>query len=211
MDYTVGGAPSPTPARYNHQISSTCSAELHSRCTHSKCCGKFFKPTTIEEQMKIKSLVSTILLCCLPLLAFAEKIPATMNLEALAPHIANKMVVAALEDCTKRGYKVSAAVVGRDGNLMAFLRNPLSGPHTIEVSQKKAYSSATLQAPTSSMKSRPDLNFAPGLLLIVGGLPISVAGKFYGGIAVAGALPEIDEECAKTGIQAVQDILEFGE
>ena len=164
-----------------------------------------------EGQMKIKSLVSIALLCFFPALALAEKIPTTMFLEALAPHVANKMVVAALEDCTKRGYKVSVAAFGRDGNLLAFLRHPLSGPHTIEGSQRKAYSSASFQAATSSMKSRPDLSFAPGVLLIQGALPISVAGKFYGGLAVAGALPEIDEECAKTGIKAIEEILEFGE
>jgi uncharacterized protein GlcG (DUF336 family) len=155
--------------------------------------------------------LSLTLLFLLPTFAFAEKTSATLNLESLAPHIANKMVVAAVEDCTKRGYKVSAAVVGRDGNLIAFLRNPLSGPHTIETSQRKAYSAASLQAPTSSMKSRPDLSFAPGLLLITGGLPISIAGKFYGGIAVAGALAETDEACARTGIKEIEETLELGE
>jgi len=64
---------------------------------------------------------------------------------------------------------------------------------------------------TSSRKIRPDLSFAPGLLLIQGALPISVAGKFDGGLAVAGALPGIDEECAKAGIKAIEEILEFGE
>ena len=102
-------------------------------------------------------------------------------------------------------------MVGRDGNLLAFLRNPLSGPHTVLVSQRKAFSAATLQAPTSAMKSRPDLRFAPGILLIVGGVPISVAGKFYGGAAVAGAEPEIDEKCAQAGVAAVQEILEFAD
>jgi len=133
----------------------------------------------------------------------------TIDLKFLSSGIANKIAQAAVDDCTNRGYNVSAAVVSRDGNLAAFLRNPLSGPHTIEVSQRKAYSAASLQAPTSQMSSRPDLNFAPGILLIVGGVPISVAGHFYGGVAVAGADPEIDEACAQAGIDAVSDILEF--
>ena len=161
--------------------------------------------------MKLKSLLSLSLVVLLPGLAPAENLPATLTIELLSPHVANKMVVAAVEDCTKRGYLVSAAVVGRDGNLLAFLRNPLSGPHTILVSQSKAYSSASLQAATSAMKSRPDLSFAPGLLLVTGGVPISVAGKFYGGVAVSGAEPDIDEECAQSGIKAVEEILEFGE
>ncbi len=155
-------------------------------------------------------LVSTLLYFKATFLVAAD-MPATLNLEVLSPYVANKIVVAAVEDCTKRGYLVSASVVGRDGNLIAFLRNPLSGPHTIKVSQRKAFTSASLKVSTSAMKSRPDLNYAPGILLIVGGVPIKVGGKFYGGVAVAGAVPEIDEKCALSGIEAIKEILEFGE
>lgn len=143
--------------------------------------------------------------------ARSDDLPPTLPLEVISSEIANKIVVASVEECTRLGFLVSAAVVGRDGNLLAFLRNPYSGPHTILVSQRKAYSSATLRARTSDMKSRPDLNYAPGILLIVGGVPISFNGKFYGGVAVAGAKPEVDEICAEAGISAVKDILEFVE
>ncbi len=143
--------------------------------------------------------------------ARASDLPPTLSLETLSPGVANRIVVAALEDCTRRGYKVSAAVVGRDGNLLAFLRHPLSGPHTAEVSQRKAYSSATFRAPTSALaKARPDLNYAPGALLIVGGIPLSVGGRFYGGVAVAGAEPETDEQCAAAGFASVKEDIEFG-
>ena len=79
-----------------------------------------------------------------------EKIP-TVQLRVLASHIAHKIVSAAVENCAQKGYMVSAAVVDRNGNLVAFLRNPLSGPHTIKVSQRKAFSSATLRAKTSQI------------------------------------------------------------
>ena len=142
--------------------------------------------------------------------AYAEA-PVSVTTRTLAAHIANQIVVAAVEDCSKRGFKVSSAVVGRDGNLQAYLRNPLAGPHTILVSQRKAYSAATLQAATSQMAERQDLNFAPGILLIVGGVPINVGGEFYGGVAVAGADPEVDEQCAQAGVQAVSEALEFAQ
>ncbi len=150
-------------------------------------------------------------LLLIPVVAFAETGKPVISLRFLSPELATKAVVAAVEDCAKRGYQVTAAVVGRDGNLAAFLRNPLAGPHTIKVAQRKAYSSATFQVPTSQMSSRPDLNFAPGILLIVGGVPINVGGYFYGGVAVAGAPPKIDEECAQTGVDAVTEILEFAD
>ena len=139
-----------------------------------------------------------------------EKVP-IVQLRLLASHIAQKIVSEAVENCAQRGYMVSAAVVDRNGNLVAFLRHPLSGPHTIKVSQRKAFSSATLRAKTSEMSFRSDLNFAPDILLIVGGIPIQFVGNFYGGAAVAGAKPEIDEQCAQAGIDAVSEIMEFAD
>lgn len=59
------------------------------------------------------------------------------------------------------------------------------------------------------MGARSDLSFAPDILLIVGGVPISFSGIFYGGVAVSGAPPDIDEECAKAGLEAVADIMDF--
>jgi len=161
--------------------------------------------------MRIRILSIVIILVGTQSLAKGSELPPTLLLETLSQEIANKIVVASVAECSRRGFMVSAAVVGRDGNLQAFLRNPYSGPHTILVSQRKAYSSATLQARTSEMKSRPDLSYAPGILLIVGGVPIKFNGKFYGGVAVAGAKPEVDEICADAGIAAVKDILDFVE
>jgi len=139
-----------------------------------------------------------------------EKAP-IVQLRLLASHIAQKIVSKAVENCAQRGYMVSAAVVDRNGNLVAFLRHPLSGPHTIKVSQHKAFSSATLRAKTSEMSFRKDLNFAPDILLIVGGIPIQFVGNFYGGAAVAGAKPEIDEQCTQAGIDAVSEIMDFAD
>jgi len=134
----------------------------------------------------------------------------TVTTKTLNFSLAQRAVQQALDTCSKRGHKVSAALVGRDGNLLAFGRHPLSGPHTIEVSQRKAFSAASLQVSTTGLASqRPDLNFAPGILLIQGGLPISVAGHFYGGIAVAGADTQTDEECAASGFALLSETLEF--
>ncbi|VAW76222.1 hypothetical protein MNBD_GAMMA12-1865 [hydrothermal vent metagenome] len=140
----------------------------------------------------------------------AAKFPSTISLKYLSPKLSTLAVTAAMNDCIKRGYKVSVSLVGRSGNLMAFIRNPLAGPHTVLVSQQKAFSSATFQTSTWSLRDRKDLANAPGILLIRGGLPITIGGSFYGGIAVAGAIPKIDEACAKAGIEAIKDPLEFG-
>jgi len=162
----------------------------------------------------MKDNVRTLLLALLfaaPTGALAAQKSPMVELRVLSAQIAHRMVLAAVEDCAKRGYKVSAAVVDRAGNLSAFLRDSLAGPHTIKVSQRKAFTSATSQLSTAQLSSRPDLSFAPDMLLIVGGLPIRFNGHFYGGVAVAGATPEIDEMCARTGIEAVSDVMDFVE
>lgn len=135
----------------------------------------------------------------------------TFNSQLLTHSLANKAVIASVKECSKRGHKVSAAILGRQGNLIAFVRHPLAGPHTIAVSQKKAFTASSLQVTTGIQlqKERPDLNFAPGILLIQGALAINIAGYFYGGIAVAGADTQTDEDCAKKGLEVISDILEF--
>lgn len=154
-------------------------------------------------------LVPVLLFCSLPVLADKGAAPATIKLNALSHDTANKMVVASMRECTRRGYSVAVAVVNRSGDLLAFLRNPLAGPHTEKVSQRKAYSAATFQTPTKQLQSRTDLSFAPKILLIQGGVPVNIGGVFYGGIAVAGAAPEIDELCAQAGIDAVKEDILF--
>ena len=162
--------------------------------------------------MRMRSrCLALALLCTSPTGLFATQEPAIVELRVLSSSVAHSIVLAAVQDCVKRGYKVSASVVDRNGNLAAFLRDPLSGPHTVKISQQKAFTSATSQMSTAQLSSRPDLSFAPDMLLIVGGVPISFNGHFYGGVAVAGATPEIDEKCARAGIEAVSDIMDFVE
>lgn len=161
-------------------------------------------------RMRCRGFVLAVLSASSIGLMAAEE-PAIVELRVLSPRVAHDIVLAAVQDCVKRGYKVSASVVDRNGNLSAFLRDPLSGPHTAKVSQRKAFTSATSQTSTAQLSSRPDLKFAPGMLLIVGGVPIKFNGYFYGGVAVAGATPEIDEKCAEAGIEAVSGTMHFVE
>ena len=156
-------------------------------------------------------LIALIMIFVQPSLYAADESSPHLTIRLLTAEVVQQMVSAAVTDCDHRGYRVSAAVVDRNGNLAAFLRHPLAAPHTVKVSQRKAYTSATLQAATSDMSHRPDLNFAPDILLIVGAVPIKFVGHFYGGMAVAGAPPEIDEQCALAGIEAVSDILIFAD
>lgn len=165
---------------------------------------------TINKENFMRVTRALLLFLIIPVTTVADS-DLTIRTQVLTHGIANKAVMAAVNECSKRGYKVAAALIGRDGNMLAFVRHPLAGPHTIEVSQRKAYSAASLQSPTGKQlqKERPDLNFAPGILLIQGAQPINIAGHFYGGIAVAGADTNTDEACANHGLAVISEALEF--
>jgi len=146
-----------------------------------------------------------------------EKNEAYASIRVLSAPLANKIATTAEQYCFKKGYQVSVAVTDRYGTLLAFSRNPLAGAHTIVVSQNKAYTSATFQL--ASINTMQDMEFmrgVPHISLIGGGLPIRVGGHMYGAIGVSGAPAnkkpgDVDEECAKAGLDAVLGDLEFAD
>lgn len=143
--------------------------------------------------------------------------PPYVTSRALTPELSQQAVGAALEACAARGYQVTAALVGRDGNLLAFARHPLAGPHTIEVAQRKAWTANSFRTDTSALMVRETNRFMrdiPGTLLIGGGVPINVGGHIYGAIGVSGAPAEkapgdVDHDCALAGIAAISDTLQL--
>lgn len=151
--------------------------------------------------------------CALPAAASAEE-PVRLSLSALSASTANTIAVAAYADCLDKGYQVAVAVVGRDGRLLAFVRSPLAGPHTIDVATGKAYTANSFQASTTALMDRDFMRDIPGVLLIGGGLPIQAGGVHYGAVGVSGAPAnktpgDVDEGCAAAGIGSVRDDLEM--
>lgn len=141
---------------------------------------------------------------------------AYINTRVLSASLAQQAASSAYQHCQSQGYQVAVAVVDRSGNLMAFVRDPLAGPHTVDVSQRKAYSSATYQTATSAMMDMDDLKFSPNVLLLGGGLPIRIAGHVYGAIGVSGApgrkvSGDVDEECAQAGLDTIAEAIEFAD
>ena len=142
-------------------------------------------------------------------LAGAEGLP---KQSMLPLSLAEKAAVAAMEKCASGGYKVSVAVVDLGGNLKVLLRDDGAGPHTVESSSRKAYTSASLRRPTEhlaqlltkfpSIEGLRDMN--EKILILGGGLPIEIQGEVVGGIGVGGAPGvHLDEGCATAGVQAI--------
>jgi len=133
--------------------------------------------------------------------------------EAVLPvALANKAVAGAFEKCKADGYRVSVAVVNRDGVLTAFMRDSGAGPHTVSSSTKKAYTAASLRRSTGELADliarQPGLqslrDMDPNILILGGGLPIEIGGEVIGGIGVGGAPgSQFDEACARAGLERI--------
>jgi uncharacterized protein GlcG (DUF336 family) len=132
----------------------------------------------------------------------------------LTAEAANTMVMAALAQCQKDGYKVSAAVVDRGGNMLAFIRDPTAGPHTADSSRRKAFTAATFgmtSAAFATLTANPaaaGLKDLTGVFALAGGVPIKIGNDVLGGIGVGGAPGgEKDEACASAGLAKIADQL----
>ncbi|GJL55640.1 MAG: hypothetical protein NPIRA02_27720 [Nitrospirales bacterium] len=126
--------------------------------------------------------------------------------------LATKAAHAAVDTCLADGYRVSATVVDQGGNIRAVLRQDGAGPHTLESSRKKAYSSASLRQPTEKLAAliakMPALqglqHMNEHILLLAGGLPIELHGEVVGGIGVGGAPGgHLDVACAQAGLNSI--------
>src|SRR5271170_5262755 len=70
----------------------------------------------------------------------------------------------AIETCKTNGYRVSATVVGRAGEVILQLRGDGVGPHTMENSFRKAYTACSFRVPSGEIVERLKQN--PQLSLI---------------------------------------------
>jgi uncharacterized protein GlcG (DUF336 family) len=150
--------------------------------------------------------------------ALAEK--PYVSTRVLSMELANQLAMEAAQACRKQGYQVTVSVTDRNGNVLAVVRDPLAGAHTIDVSLKKAQTAATFQTDTITMQQRGEefagLRFAKGVLIIGGGIPVRVAGHFYGAVGVSGApakkiTGDVDHDCAMKGIDVIKEAIEFAE
>lgn len=121
----------------------------------------------------------------------------------------------AVEACAARNFNVTATVVDRAGIVRASLRADRAGPHTVESSVRKAYTSASMRALTSALQQATidnpgarNLVHLPGVLPLGGGVPVRAGEEVIGAVGVGGAPSgQIDEECANAGIERARDRL----
>jgi uncharacterized protein GlcG (DUF336 family) len=149
--------------------------------------------------------------------AVAQDDGALVTLQVMKPEVALTLAQAALENCREQGYQVGVAVVDRFGVTQVFLRDRFAGPHVEETARRKAWTAVSFRTDTLSLaeETGPD-KISSGIrhlsmaLPLGGGVPVDAAGSLVGGVGVSGAPgPDLDDACARAGIEAVADDLAF--
>jgi uncharacterized protein GlcG (DUF336 family) len=120
----------------------------------------------------------------------------------------------AADTCKANGNRVSVTVVGREGQIIVQLRGDGSSPHTVENSQRKAYTARTFRLPSGEFAKRVQANptiglvHLSGVIAAQGALPIKVGDDVIGAVGVSGSPGgDKDEVCAKAGLDKVADQL----
>ena len=159
------------------------------------------------------------ILSCLAVtgLAGALVAPASAQLltqKSLSAGMALAIAQTALETCTRQGYNVSVHVLGRNGEVLVAVRGDNAPPHTMENSQRKAYTARSFRISSGEfaqrVKDNPTLGAVhlSGIIAAQGALPIKVGDEVIGAVGVSGAPGgEKDEGCAKAGIDKIADQL----
>jgi uncharacterized protein GlcG (DUF336 family) len=142
---------------------------------------------------------------------------AVVNYKSLAPDTALQLATNALNTCRAHGYQVAVVVLDRFGQTLVLLRDRFAGLPSADVAHDKAYTALSFGLDSSDFaKSIQDGKLSAGLarlphiVTLSGGLVIEAAGSTLGAVGVAGASGgDQDEACAKAGLAAIRDKLDF--
>jgi uncharacterized protein GlcG (DUF336 family) len=166
--------------------------------------------------MRIRKLCLALLLA--PLLSAPVRAEeGLVTFKSMNVDLALSLARAALADCQKQGYQVTVAVVDRFGVTQVLLRDRFAGAHTVPTATGKAWTAVSFRTNTGELvaATQPGMPQAgvralPGAVVIAGGMMVEAGGSLVGGIGVSGAPGgDNDEACAKAGIAAVRDKLDF--
>jgi uncharacterized protein GlcG (DUF336 family) len=147
-----------------------------------------------------------------------------INQKALPADMALAIAEGAIERCRADGSHVSVTVLDGSGLPKVFIRDDRSGPHTMDLSQRKAYTAFTYQRTSGEQAkywaSLPPPTFSVnGTVGLPGGIPIKAGNEVIGAIGVSGSAEPppgkdrgvvtgtADETCAMAGLAKVANKL----
>ena len=143
-----------------------------------------------------------------------EEAPVMISVQRLSMEMALKLAQATVTNCRDKGLQIAVTVVDRAGHPQVMLRDVLAPELTVRISERKAYTALMFNTPTSQLSGRFGGAYSvpkdERLVISAGGLPISAGGVILGAVGVSGApAGETDEDCARTGLEAVVEDLEM--
>ena len=135
----------------------------------------------------------------------------------MTPETALKAAQAALKKCRDDGFQVAVAVVDRGGITQVLLRDRFAGPHTVRMAVDKAWTAVSFRTNTTELAKatqagspQSGIRHRPRVAAVGGGQIVEGGGVLLGGIGGSGApAGDRDDVCAKAGISAIQDSVDF--
>jgi uncharacterized protein GlcG (DUF336 family) len=140
-----------------------------------------------------------------------------VNVKLMTLDLAVDIAQGAIDTCREDGYQISVVVVDRSGRTQVVMRDVFANQYMTQLAQAKANAVVLSNTSSSALrKNRADiaaeLNLLEDLLVLDGGLPVTVAGSMIGAVGVSGAPGgDKDEACAQRGIDGVQERLDFAD
>lgn len=146
--------------------------------------------------------------------AFAEDVVPS---RLLGLDLARDIAQGAIDACRKEGYQVAVVVTDRSGDAIVVMRDVFTSKYMMQLAHNKANAVVMSGLPSGELREnmariRDEFNELDGVLLLEGGLPVQVAGSMIGAVGVSGAPGgDRDAACARSGLEAVQERLEFAD
>ncbi|HVX76375.1 MAG: GlcG/HbpS family heme-binding protein [Nitrobacter sp.] len=142
---------------------------------------------------------------------------ALVTYKSLTPDVALEAAQSAMKKCRHDGYQVAVAVVDRFGQPQVLLRDRYAGLPAADIATAKAYTALSFRRDTSELAKMVrdgtmDASLArlPHIAMLAGAVMIETGGTLVGGIGVSGAPGgDKDEACARAGLDAIRDKLDF--
>ncbi len=167
------------------------------------------------------NVVAALVAACI--IAFLGSAPrghaedALVTYKSLSPEAALDVAQAAMKRCRASGFQIAVAVVDRFGQTLVMLRDRYAGLPAPETATDKAYTALSFRSNAGgSVKSvqsgqlNAGLGSLPRVRFLAGGVVIEAAGTLVGAVGVSGAPGgDKDEACAKAGVEAIRDKLDF--
>jgi uncharacterized protein GlcG (DUF336 family) len=124
---------------------------------------------------------------------------------------ARKIIAAAEKKAEEIGQPMNVAVVDEGGNLLAFERMPNAWLGSIDIAQKKAWTSRAFDIETGDLGKNSqsgDQFFGihasndGKVMIFAGGVPLKHGGKVVGAVGVSGGSGKQDQAVAEAGAEA---------